>query len=335
MTATLELMTDPDGITNAFSIWHDAIMEHATWHGRYWWLPDERIVVGNRNDRGRALGQFVVLGTDATCRDVTVQLNVPAQYGNENPLSGIGRDAAGRLHLIRQGVLHQNAQSERVDAQFADRTGLAPIALNVGGRPSKRSWFIVTPLHVSPREMCRNIAAFVERCSVARGADVASEARQDDERLTDLFGDPEQGGETSGQPQMNHNRRRRIQGEVWLVLQKLLKDDGRDLRKPRHARGYEVDGEILVGDDRLLLEIKTGTSASEVYSGVGQLHLYPRLLPRLAGHRRILLLPGAPTKQLVEAVEQCGVELHAYKLEIAEEAVEVEFSAEFLRLCGL
>lgn len=45
------------------------------------------------------------------------------------------------------------------------------------------------------------------------------------------------------------------------------------LRKPRHAREYEVDGEIPVGSDKLLLEIKAGTSASEMYGGVGQLLL--------------------------------------------------------------
>lgn len=335
MPTTFELLTDRDAIERAFSLWHEAVMEHATWHGRYWWLPDERIVVGNRNDRGSALGDFVVLGTDPACRDVTVQLNMPAQYGNENPLSGVARDAAGRLHLVRQGVLHKNAQSERVDAEFAARTGLVPVRLTIGGREGKRSWFIVTPLELPSREICRNIAAFVERCSVARGADVAAEALQDDERLADLFGEPEQGGETSGQPRMDFNRRRRLQGEVWLALQKLLKADGRDLRKPRHARGYEVDGEIEVGGDRLLLEIKTGTSASEVYGGVGQLLLYPKLLPRLAGHRRILLLPGVPTDPLIEAVGECGIELHRYDLELTDDSVEVEFSTEFLQLCRL
>ncbi|MGC5796115.1 hypothetical protein [Sphingomonas sp. NFX23] len=332
---TFELLTDPIDIGDAFSIWRNAITEHATWHGRYWWLPDERIAVGNRNSADMALGEFVVLGSDATFENVTVQLNEPAQYGNENPLSGIGRDASGRLHLLRQGVLHKNAQSDRVDVQFAERTGLAPIDLTIGDRAAKRSWFVVTPLDVPSRAICRNVGSFVERCSVARGAEIADEARRDEERLDDLFGKPEQGGETSGQPSMNHNRRRQIQGEVWLALQKLLNADGRDLRKPRHARGYEVDGEIVVGSERLLLEIKTGTSASEVYGGVGQLLLYPRLLPRLAKHRRVLLLPGLPTAPLAQAVSECGIELLSYDLDLADGRVDVDFSPAFLTVCGL
>lgn len=311
-------------------------MKHATWQGRFWWLPEERIVVGNRNDRTvPTLGEFVILCTDPHCEDVTVQLNVPAQYGNEKSLSGIARDSSGRLHLVRQGVLQPNAQSARIDTVFAERTGLVPVDLRVGSKRSKRSWFVVTPLDVPSREICRRVAHFVERCGVARGAVVSAEALDDDQRLDELFGKPEQGGEANGKPTLNLNRRRRIQGEVWLALFELLRVQGRDLKKPRHARGYEVDGEIHVDGQDLLLEIKSGTSASEVYGGVGQLALYPRLLPRLSKHRPILLLPGSPTTPLVEAVQACGIELHRYDLKLKKKRVIVEFSTDFLTRCGL
>lgn len=71
------------------------------------------------------------------------------------------------------------------------------------------------------------------------------------------------------------NFRRHVHGEVWLALQTMLRSDGRELCKPRHARGYEVDGEINTADDALLLEIKTDVSAAKVYAGVGQLALPP------------------------------------------------------------
>lgn len=336
-TTTYNLLTNPAEINAAFSIWRTALMEDGEWRGDGWWLPEQRIVVGNRNDRTTPeFGEFVVLGTDPTGENVTVQLNEPQQYGNENPLSGVVRDGSGRLYLVRQGVLHRNAQSDRVDgALFAERTRLAPIPVLIGAANAKRSWFIVTPLDVPGPEIRRNIAAFVDLCSLARGAAEARQAVEDDERLDELLGKDEVGGELTGDPTVARHRRRRIQGEVWLALQFLLKADGRDLRKPRHARGYEVDGEVVTTTGRLLLEIKTGTTAADVYGGVGQLLLYPQLLPRLQGHRRVLLLPGRPTKPLVDALGACGVELHRYDLAITGKKVEVGFSKRLLKLCEI
>jgi hypothetical protein len=160
-------------------------------------------------------------------------------------------------------------------------------------------------------------------------------AKHDDERLAELFGKPEQGGIIVGQPTINLNQRRRIQGEVWQALQDLLKADGRKLLKPRHARGYEVDGEIDIQSEKLLVEIKIGSTALDVYTGIGQLILYPKLLPRLSGHRRILLLPGPPREPLVAAIRDCGVELHSFDLRLDGEKVLVCFSPQFLQLCQL
>jgi hypothetical protein len=242
-------------------------------------------------------------------------------------------DAEGRLHLVRQGVLHKNARSDRVEGQvFAERTRLSPVDVRVGAAKAKRSWFVVTALDLPSADMRRNIAAFVDLCSLARGAAEAQEAAQDEERLDELFGKDEVGGETTGDPTLKKNHRRRIQGEVWLALQ-VLKADGRDLLKPRRARGYEVDGEIAITMGKLLIEIKTGTSASDVYAGAGQLLLYPKLLPRLKAHRRILLLPGSPTDPLVAALNDCGVELHRYDLAVIGKTVQVNFSKSFLKLC--
>lgn len=337
VTSNYTLLTDATEISAAFSIWRSALTEQAIWRGDGWWLPEQRIVIANRNDRtSPQLGEFVVLGTDPTGANVTVQLNEPQQYGNENALSGVVRDAEGRLHLVRQGVLHKNAQSDRVDSQlFSERTRLRPIEVQIGAEKGKRSWFVVTALDLPNADIRRNIGAFVDLCSLARGAEEAQVAAQDDKRLDELFGKDEIGGETTGEWTLNKNRRRRLQGEVWLALKTLLKADGRDLLKPRHARGYEVDGEIATTSGKLLIEIKTGFSASDIYAGVGQLLLYPHLLPRLKTHRRILLLPGKPTSPLVSALKDCGVELHSYKLIVHDRNVQIIFSRRFLKRCEL
>jgi hypothetical protein len=114
----------------------------------------------------------------------------------------------------------------------------------------------------------------------------------------------------------------------------LLVTDGRRLVKPRSAR-FEVDGEIETQTEKLLLEIKTDSTAADIYTGIGQLILYPKLLPRLSGHRRILLLPRSPSEPLVAAIRECGVELHSYDLRLDGEKVHVCFSPQFLQLCDL
>jgi hypothetical protein len=328
MPERLQLSTDPGQIREAFSIWRRAMEQHARRRGSIWWLPEGKVYFQTN-------GSEFKLGSDPLGENWIVQLNEPGQ-GTENPLSGIARNSTGRPFLLRQGILHKNAQSPRIESnEFADRTGLKPANVTRNGKPARRAWFIVTALDIPEDEICQNTAAFVERCSLARDRDVAAMAKLDDERLNDLFGKPEQGGQVTGQPTINPNQLRRIQGEVWQKLYALLVADGRGLHKPKHARGYEVDGEIETPTGRLLLEIKTNNTAADVYTGIGQLIVYPKLLPRLSGHRRILLLPGAPSGVLIEAIRECGVELHSYNLKLDGGEVHVSFSARFLQLCNL
>jgi hypothetical protein len=174
---------------------------------------------------------------------------------------------------------------------------------------------------------------FVDRCWTARTWN--SQAAEDQKRLDRLFGNPETGGWSLVTPDPTPRRVLRAQGEVWQELQRQLSAQGIEMRKPRHARRYEVDAEILASSGPLLLEIKTGTTPTDVYGGVGQLALYPLLLPDLARHRRVLLLPGSPKPDLVEALKGCNVELHSFALQRRGRRVEVNFSAQFLRLCGV
>lgn len=332
-----QLLASPTRIADAFDTWREALVDGAEWRGDSWWLPEERIAFRNRNDQlVPELGDFVVLSTDPTLASITVQLNKPQQFGNENPLSGIAEDEDGRLHLVRQGTLQENAVSPRInDDLFVQRTRLAPLDMRLEEAAARRSWFSVTALDLPGVEIRRNIAAFVELCSLARGQQEADEAAADDEHLEELFGKDETGGETKGSVHLSDSRRVRIQGEVWRELQVLLRADGRKLRKPRHARGYEVDGEIATSGGSLLLEIKTSADAADVYAGLGQLELYPKLLPRLQGHRRILLLPGLPSKPIMAALGEMNIDIHTYELARAGSRVEIEFSERFLRLCEL
>lgn len=328
MQESLQLLTNRDQIREAFSIWSNAMEQHGRRHGSIWRLPEGKIYF-------RSKGGDFKLGLDPAGENWTVELNEPEQ-GTENPLSGLARDSMGRRYLLRQGLLHKNAQSLRIESgEFKERTGLKPADVTIAGKQAKRSWFIVTPLDLPAAEICHNTGAFVDWCGLARDPDAAAAAKHDNERLTQLFGNPEQGGWITGHPTINLNQRRRIQGEVWQKLQALLVSNGRRLDKPKHARGYEVDGEIETPTERLLIEIKTDSTAADVYTGIGQLVVYPKLLPRLSSHRRVLLLPGSPTAALVEAIRECGIELHSYGLKLDGKEVHVCFSTQFLQLCNL
>jgi hypothetical protein len=124
----------------------------------------------------------------------------------------------------------------------------------------------------------------------------------------------------------------RRHGEVWLALKSVV---GEALRKPCPAKGYEADGEICSAAGNVLIEIKTGRSAQDIYAGTGQLQIYSKMLKRLARHRKILLLPGKPSKALESALSEIGIELHVYEVKDADDWGTAKFAPDFLRSCGL
>lgn len=264
-----------------------------------------------------------------------VQINEPSVPGTENPLGGVAVDGEGRRHIVRQGVLHRNNASERIEAsEFATRTGLAPVDMRVEGRVATRQWHVVTPLDgLSDAAIAANTADFVARCWRARGWD--ERARVDEERLDELFGADERGGWFDYVPDPSPRSVLRAQGEVWQSLSHQLASEGIGLSKPKHARGYEVDAVVEGGGRSLLVEIKSGIAAADYYCGVGQLMLYAALFSRLARHRKVLLLPEERvTGPLEEALRPLKIEVHRYRLSRTL-TIEVRFSTAFLRLCGL
>lgn len=264
-----------------------------------------------------------------------VQLNEPGAAGSENPGTTIALDQRGRRYLVRQGDLHGNPPSLRIrNAEFSRRTGSQPVAMSVAGHPARKEWHVVTRLDgVSEAVIRARTAEFVRRCWNARA--FGKQAGRDQGRVKKLFGSGERGSWFDLDPALQPRRVLRVQGYVYECLETLLHEFGIEIQKPRHAANYEVDGTISTHGGPLLLEIKTGVSAADVYCGVGQLTVYPVILPDLAAHARVLLLPGEPTTHLVQALRTCGVELHRYELKRGRRRATAVFSADFLRRCGV
>ena len=264
-----------------------------------------------------------------------VQLNQPGVAGTENPGTTIAVGSRGRRYLVRQGDLYKNSASARIaGVKFTESTGSEPVMMLRGLSPARKQWHVVARLDGrSDASILADTSEFVRRCWNART--FGAKAAEDQKRLAALFGKPERGGWYDLDPALVSKRVVKVQGYVSECLEVLLAQHDIELRKPRHAANYEVDGTVDGPGGRILIEIKTGVSAADVYAGVGQLTIYPIILPDLADHRRVLLLPGRPGADLTQALANCRVELHSYELTRRGKSASARFGVSLLRLCGI
>lgn len=328
----LTLLSDAQLVSSSFREWYEMLREGAEQIGSAMQIKgtDVRFRRIARHREKLHLDFWIGSSTSAA-----VQLNQPATAGSENPGTTIAVNDKGQRFLVRQGDLHGNPPSTRIkDAEFIRRTGLQPASMAVAGSSARKQWHIVARLDGRSSAAIRNdTAEFVRRCWNARI--FGKKAADDQDRLTALFGSAERGGWYDVDPTLLPTRVLKVQGYVSECLEEVLAKFGIALRKPRHAANYEVDGTVNAPDGPVLIEIKTGVSAADVYCGVGQLTVYPIVLPDLAEHARILLLPGRPGPQLTKALEGCGVELHSYELKRGRRRATARFAAAFLRRCGV
>jgi hypothetical protein len=335
----LSIVTSEKAVRIAFQRWQAALLETAEFEGSVGWLPSEEIAISAYyNAPAGELKDKVALSTDPDGINWVLQINKPKSPTTENGLSAIGEDQKGNLFLLRQGVLHENNLSAHIDAlEFEELSSTPAVAVTLDGVPAKRRWFIVTALTDDNAQMRRSTARFVELCARIRDPDriELKIAKSDAGEIEGRFGKDEEGGTSTFWSTGGSRVMRRRHGEVWQALKAILAERGKSLRKPSHARGYETDGEVSGADSQLLLEIKTGCSAADVYTGVGQLQVYPKLLRRLSNHRKVLLLPGHPSDVLVTALSDLNIELYIYSVSDINDWSSAAFPEEFLHSCGL
>lgn len=317
--------------------WLDALTEDAEDLGKSWLLPEESLSFQFLRTYTRRLPNQlrVVFRMGGSPESAIIQINEPTEPGTEKPTTGIATDDEGRHYLVHQGRLKRNKVSTDIKGDdFTRRTGLEPIAMRVASGAAKREWFVVAPLEdVNADEIRYHTAEFMHSCWTARtwGQDAAA----DEAKIAELFGNDEKDGYAVFKARKEARKVRRVQGFVWSKLFDLLKAHGILMVKPKHARGYEVDAEIPGTKPPLLIEIKTSTRANDIYTATGQLTLYPQLLPRLAKHHRVLLVPGAPLQPLERALANTDIELHTFTLTGSGRNLSVTFSPAFLALCGI
>lgn len=319
----------------AFGVWIAALEAGSPpAGGRRRWMAAERVMLRVRVSKKRSGAVDVLLGVRASGAPWSVEVNAPRLVADSDGLSSVATDPSGRRYVIRQGYLRNNPDSDGDVSgdRFARLSGLTPVVIVDAPQDDGRDWYIVADLGAGDETIREQTGRFVDACDRARRL---TREPQDGPEAARLFAGPEQGGSYLVAPIPAQPARaiRRLQGEVWLALEARLAASGIELRKPRHRAGYEADGFVTTSAGEVLIEIKTGCRAADVYEGLGQLLLYSAML-RLKLSRRILLLPGRPSEDLEAALRTCGVEVHPFGLDLTQEPVLVRFEPGFLAACG-
>ncbi|MBD3831756.1 MAG: hypothetical protein IE910_00170 [Brevundimonas sp.] len=333
----LQLLDSLAEIDTAWARWIEALgMGSRPLNGRKRWLLSETLMYRVSPSGKRAGATDIELGVRPSGKPWTVEINAPRAPDDEMGLASVARSRDGRLFLIRQGLLGANSDSAgRINQeQFRTLSGLTPFAVSGGNAKSPRDWYVVAALDAPATDIRAQTGDFVQACARARArsrgaSDIITPAQPS-------FASPETGGVATRKaiPARPATEIVLAHGEVSLKLASLLEPAGMQLLKDRHEIGYAVDGTILAPGGPILLEIKTGTTAADVYEGVGQLMLYAQML-RLPVHKKVLLIPSVPSQPLVDAVTACGITLHSYRLTVKGSSALVEFTDDFLGLFGL
>lgn len=333
MSPNMRLITDMEVSRNAFDLWRDILLDNADGTGPVRSIAGHGVWFREKNGKG---GAEVQAGLDPFGKEWAVEFNAPPEPGDYQRLTAIAADETGGLHLLRQGWLRGRRPAHDIRiSEFIASTGLSPVPVEAEGKAAERRWFLVADLGDSPERIRKKTADFIELCWAARTPieptdTAASEAGES------------LGGDESDAPYllpargaMDSKTIDQLHGTVWKALAASLSTEKINYRKWRRADGYSIDMEIArEGEQSLLVEIKTGCAASDVHTGVGQLSLYRKLFPRLAGHKAVLLIDVDLPKGLAYAVAALDIEVHHYAWYDENGTRRVKFSDNFRALCG-
>lgn len=327
----IELLTNQAESDRLFERWIKAMTSAGTQTDGGWAIDGTGILFSNYGDGGPGeIKDSVMLGLDTSLGRGVVKIvrpNVAQQ--DRGKLTVIARDGAGRNLLLRQGWLKKNPISRELRQQFAQFTRLQPVLTTPGRRRSPRNWYLVCDLSSTSAAIVGQTAAFANACALGRakaGGGTVKPPPSEDYRIgLDEKGRTKKvtiGGGTREVTEM--------QGYVWQALKDCL---GERMTK-RMSNGYAVD--VLIESAKMLIEIKTGASAHDIYEAVGQLLLYPSLITLPEGLHRVLLLPDQPQlrPQMAAAVAAAGIDIYCYSIGTLGKEPKVAFSRKFLARCA-
>ena len=227
--------------------------------------------------------------------NMIVEINQPPSGIDRNIQAVFARDERGKNWLLRQGRM--SVTGMRVtEADFIAATGLEPTTVTFSDG-STGEYHKVANLSAPAAVVQQNLAAFVAHCARARLVKLAN-----GEQLADLAHihewehglSPEVTGDFDIAPR-DGAKGSRVHGEIWKVLQAELKSRGVPHSNDRVAQ-YGPDLYTFGTGPKVLFEIKSRCGAHDIFEGVGQLHIYERLLGK--SYRKVLVVPEGMRKAL-------------------------------------
>jgi hypothetical protein len=326
----ITLLTDQTQSDELFRHWVNALLDSAIEVSAGWIIEGTGVVFTNYGHGARGeIENEVALGVDETGKNQAVKIVMPDVIQQDRgKLTAIGKGDDGRHYLLRQGWLQKNALSDSIRTNFADLTGLSsvPVSTTTGG--SSRDWFVVADLSQSGSVVVAATAAFANACAIAR-IRAGTKDLIVDEAVGYTLGLDEKGRTKKVTTGGGTREVIELQGYVWEELKKLVGDP---LSKPQ-SRGYSVDAMIEAAN--MLIEIKTGISAQDIYGAVGQLALYPSLISLPVGLDQILLIPRHPPlgQAMGSALAAKNIAIYTYSVGAIGGSPEITFSKPFLERC--
>lgn len=336
----LRFVSDPTVAWQWSAEWREAMLDGALRRHGTFWIPEAEIVADRPRleDNG---GYSLSIGVDPLSKARAVSFVDSLQPGTRHPLSNFAVDHRGRRYLVHQARL-SSAGANIVEAQFLAASGLQPVAVEARGEDASRKWLLVADLDAPAAEIRRSTGRFVHYCALVRssfavaasGAQAAPPAAVETPWYVRVA--PDEVGGTYIIGARDEISERLVERKHGLVSMRLREKLGASIvfRKLQHPLGFEIDGEVLrEGAPPLLLEIKTNSSAASIHAGIGQLHLYSRLIPGLINHDLVLLVPKLPEPEVVKAIRGAGIKLHSYSFCDLETGGDIVFSDAFIELC--
>lgn len=326
----IKLLTSQAESDRQYTRWASALLSASSEVAGGWVIDGTGISFSNYgNAPPGQIRDSVMLGVDRSLGTGVVKVVRPdVAQKDKGKLTAIAKDQNGRTLLLRQGWLQKNPLSRAIRNDFDALSGLVPI-LRTPGRGTPRDWYVVADLSGTDDTVVGDTVAFANACALARSkaGGAAAETRPEDSYRLGL---DEKGAIRKVTITGGDREVVALQGFVWEALQKRL--GGRMTKPGRH--GYEADAMIEAAG--LLIEIKTGVSAHDVYEAVGQLSIYPHLLKLPGELRRVLLVPDNPRlrPQLAGALAAVDIEVHFYSVEASGKKPRIGFSSDFLSCCA-
>ena len=257
--------------------------------------------------------------------NMIVEINPPPSGIDLNLQGAFGVDRKGKRWLLHQGRMSVSG-SRVTERDFIEATGLTPAVVRFSDG-SRAEYHKVAPLDAPAAVLQESIAAYVAECARARLAKTAPSdilSALGTAQAWERGLKPEATGSFEVGPRAAIVARRR-HAEVWQALAAELERRGIRHSNDRVAQ-YGPDLFTYEGP-RVLFEIKSGATSRDVFEGVGQLHIYERLLD--LAFQKVLVVPKGMGRALAGPLKDLKIKC----LEYEQRGRTVSFDVSTLSSC--